>query len=71
MFTIDKNETASAKNNPGIALRTTGIAVAILSVFLIFAQLANVASFTLAPWGGLAIAFGLIVIGYMQKIAAK
>ena len=63
-------ETDKKKNEPGETTRNIGILIAVLSVVLLISQgFRDVA--TAAPWIGLAVSFALIVIGYLQKIAAN
>lgn len=63
-------ETDKKKNEPGETTRNIGILIAMLSVLLLIGQALS-ENPTVAPWIGLAISFALIVIGYLQKIAAK
>lgn len=63
-------ETDKKKNEPGETTRNIGILIAMLSVLLLIGQALS-ENPTAAPWIGLAVSFALIVIGYLQKIAAK
>lgn len=66
----DPAETDENKNEPGDTTRNIGILIAALSVLLFIGQgLSD--NPTAVPWIGFAVAFALIVIGYLQKIAAK
>ena len=63
-------ETDKKKNEPGETTRNIGILIAVLSVVLLISHgFRDVA--TAAPWIGLVVSFALIVIGYLQKIAAN
>lgn len=67
---FDPVEKDQKKNEPGMTVRNIGILVAALSVLLIVSQGLRDDP-TIAPWLGLVVSFALIVIGYLQKIAAK
>ena len=66
----DPAETDKKKNEPGETTRNIGILIAALSVVLLVGQALS-ENPTAAPWIGLAVSFALIVIGYLQKIAAN
>ena len=63
-------ETENEKDNPGVVARTFGIFAAVISVLLLLVQAAG-GEPSVLPWAGLFVSFALIVIGYLQKIAAK
>lgn len=59
------------KTTPGATARAIGTGVAILSVFVILTQITGAADFMVWPWVGAVIGLVLIVVGYLQKIAAR
>lgn len=63
-------ETDEKKNEPGETTRNIGILIAALSVLLLVGN-TLAGNPTGIPWIGLVVSFALIVIGYLQKIAAK
>ena len=63
-------EPKKEKIEPGANIRSIGILIAMLSVLLLVGQ-AFSENVNAAPWIGLAVSFALIVIGYLQKIAAN
>ena len=69
-MTDPAEEHKKVKIEPGANIRSIGILIAMLSALILAAQLFFGETNGL-PWLGLAISFALIVIGYLQKIAAK
>lgn len=63
----EKNE----KTEAGTIALAIGTGVTVLSLFLVATQFTDMADFVAWPWLGLLIGFGLVVVGYLQKIAAK
>lgn len=63
-------ESKKEKIEPGANIRSIGILIAMLSVLLLAAQL-FFGETSAIPWIGLVVSFALVVIGYLQKIAAK
>ncbi len=66
----DPAETGKLEIEPGATTRSIGIVIAMISVLLLAAQL-FFSEINALPWIGLVLSFALIVIGYLQKIAAK
>lgn len=59
------------KSEAGSIALAIGTGVALLSVFIIATQITGVADFMAWPWVGATIGLALVVVGYLQKIAAK
>ena len=65
---VEKN----TKSQPGLALRLIGAFVAVLAFVNVVMQTSNPnAEVGAAPWFGIIAGIGLIVVGYLQKIAAN
>lgn len=56
---------------PGRGMIRAGVIVAALSLFFVLAQFTEAADFAPLPWLTLLVGFGLVVVGYLQRIAAK
>lgn len=58
-------------NEPGDLTMKIGLMLLLVSAFFMVLNMSGAADLTFSPWIGLIPAFGLIVISYLQKIAAK
>lgn len=63
-------EQQKQQNKAGIAIRNTGIIIALISALLVLAQMGS-DGFAPIPWLGLVLGVVLVVVGYLQVIAAK
>lgn len=60
------------KSQPGLALRLIGALVAVLGIVNVVLQTSNPnAEVGVAPWFGVLAGIGLMIVGYLQKIAAS
>ena len=60
------------KSQPGLALRLIGALVAVLGLLNVVLQTSNPnAEVGAAPWFGIIAGIGLMIVGYLQKIAAS